>query len=86
MLARVDFLQAGPKQELLECKPDCRFYERTFYRQISDIRWSSKDGTQMKAWAIGIYAHVFRVWSSDPQGSKLKLIGDETAIDTVTFL
>lgn len=87
VLADSRLLQKGNEQKLHECTEEgCFYYERNFFRQISDLRWVNDSQTELKAWLIGIYVHVFRIWNSNPEGEVLDLKREEINIDTVTFL
>lgn len=85
-LAGVDLLQEGPKHEQKECHRECRIYEISEYRQISDLRWKSADGTKTTLWVIGIYASFVKAWTLDASGNKLKPIGEDVVLDAVDFL
>lgn len=83
-----DFLQIGNKQSLNECQQEnCIAYERNFFRQISEIRWTRQGGpgSEIRIWGVRIYVYVFRVWKSDSEGNHLELLKEETRVSNVTI-
>jgi hypothetical protein len=80
------FLEPGNKQTFHECQQDiCRAYERNFFHQFSEIRWTSPNQNEIRIWIVGITVSIYRVWNSDSEGSHLELINEEIHIPTINF-